>query len=98
MLQNWGEYMTEASFNWRMMKNIFTELHVYDEVRKRRWTIFLTFCLETFFLLSKTTPDSHYLSSSFHHFAGKELCTFRFCRGGGSVCFPEEDVTREHVK
>ena len=28
---NWGEYMTEASFNWRMMKTIFTELHVHDE-------------------------------------------------------------------
>lgn len=23
--------MTEASWNWRMMKYIFTELHVYDE-------------------------------------------------------------------
>ncbi len=23
--------MTECSFNWRMMKTIFTELHVYDE-------------------------------------------------------------------
>ena len=23
--------MTEARFNWRMMKTIFTELHVYDE-------------------------------------------------------------------
>jgi hypothetical protein len=23
--------MTEASWNWRMMKHIFTELHVYDE-------------------------------------------------------------------
>jgi omega-6 fatty acid desaturase (delta-12 desaturase) len=29
--QNWGEYMCEADFNWRMMKNIFTELHVYDD-------------------------------------------------------------------
>jgi omega-6 fatty acid desaturase (delta-12 desaturase) len=29
--KNWGEYMTECSFNWRMMKTIFTELHVYDE-------------------------------------------------------------------
>jgi omega-6 fatty acid desaturase (delta-12 desaturase) len=28
---NWGEHMTEATFNWRMMKNIFTECHVYDE-------------------------------------------------------------------
>lgn len=25
------QYMTEASWNWRMMKYIFTELHVYDE-------------------------------------------------------------------
>lgn len=23
--------MTECRFNWRMMKTIFTELHVYDE-------------------------------------------------------------------
>ena len=23
--------MTEADFNWRMIKNICTELHVYDE-------------------------------------------------------------------
>lgn len=29
--QNWGQYMTECSFNWRMMKTIFTELHIYDE-------------------------------------------------------------------
>ncbi|KAK9812776.1 hypothetical protein WJX72_003473 [[Myrmecia] bisecta] len=28
---NWGEYMTEGRFNWRMMKTIFTELHMYDE-------------------------------------------------------------------
>ncbi len=28
---NWGDYMTECTFNWRMMKNIFTECHVYDE-------------------------------------------------------------------
>ncbi len=26
-----AQYMTEASWNWRMMKYIFTELHVYDE-------------------------------------------------------------------
>ena len=25
------QYMTECRFNWRMMKTIFTELHVYDE-------------------------------------------------------------------
>lgn len=29
--ENWGEYMTECTFNWRMMKNIFTQLHVYDK-------------------------------------------------------------------
>lgn len=29
--ENWGEYMTECKFNWKMMKTIFTELHVYDE-------------------------------------------------------------------
>lgn len=23
--------MTECDFNWRMMKNIFTECHIYDE-------------------------------------------------------------------
>ncbi|KIZ00306.1 Omega-6 fatty acid desaturase [Monoraphidium neglectum] len=28
---NWGQYMTRCTFNWRMMKTIFTELHVYDE-------------------------------------------------------------------
>jgi omega-6 fatty acid desaturase (delta-12 desaturase) len=27
---NWGQYMTTCTFNWRMMKNIFTECHVYD--------------------------------------------------------------------
>jgi acyl-lipid omega-6 desaturase (Delta-12 desaturase) len=27
----WLQYMTETTFNWRMMKNICTELHVYDE-------------------------------------------------------------------
>lgn len=29
--ENWGDYMTECTFNWRMMKTIFTELHIYDE-------------------------------------------------------------------
>ncbi|KAG2443292.1 hypothetical protein HYH02_009362 [Chlamydomonas schloesseri] len=29
--QNWGEYMTECTFNWRVVKNICTECHVYDE-------------------------------------------------------------------
>ncbi len=31
MLQeNWGEYMCECTFNLRMLRNIFTELHVYE--------------------------------------------------------------------
>ena len=29
--QNWGEYMTSARFNPRMLKAIITECHVYDE-------------------------------------------------------------------
>nr|QKY14963.1 omega-6-FAd, chloroplast isoform (O6F) [Polytomella parva] len=31
--KNWGEYMTECTLNWRMLKYIFTELHVYDRVK-----------------------------------------------------------------
>lgn len=31
LMTNWGQYMTTCTFNWRMMKNIFTECHVYDE-------------------------------------------------------------------
>jgi hypothetical protein len=26
-----GEYMCECDFNWRIMKNIFTECHIYDD-------------------------------------------------------------------
>lgn len=29
--ENWGEHMTECTFNWRIMKSIFTDLHVYDD-------------------------------------------------------------------
>lgn len=29
LLENWGQYMTECTFNWRMMKTIFTQLHVF---------------------------------------------------------------------
>jgi len=29
--ENWGENMTEGTFNWRMMKTLFTELHIYDK-------------------------------------------------------------------
>ena len=26
-----SQYMTEGTFNWRMMKTLFTQLHVYDK-------------------------------------------------------------------
>ncbi|CAK8571093.1 unnamed protein product [Lathyrus sativus] len=29
--QNWGKYMNEARWNWRLMKTIMTECHVYDK-------------------------------------------------------------------
>lgn len=29
--KNWGDYMCECDFNMRMLKNIFTECHVYDK-------------------------------------------------------------------
>lgn len=29
--ENWGEYLTTAKWNWRLMRTIVTELHVYDE-------------------------------------------------------------------
>lgn len=29
--KNWGQYMTEGDFNWRMLKNIITECHIYDK-------------------------------------------------------------------
>ena len=29
--KNWGDYMCECDFNLRMLKNIFTECHVYDK-------------------------------------------------------------------
>lgn len=29
--QNWGEYMSECTFNWRVVKNVVTECHVFDE-------------------------------------------------------------------
>ena len=32
--QNWGEYMNETTFNWRMIKQVITQCHVYDEVRR----------------------------------------------------------------
>ena len=30
--KNWGDYMCEANFNMRMLRNIFTECHIYDKV------------------------------------------------------------------
>ncbi|KAH6794397.1 fatty acid desaturase 6 [Perilla frutescens var. hirtella] len=29
--ENWGKYMNEASWNWRLMKTILTVCHVYDK-------------------------------------------------------------------
>jgi len=29
--ENWGEYMTEGTFNWKMMKTICLQLHVYSK-------------------------------------------------------------------
>ncbi|CAN1809579.1 Omega-6 fatty acid desaturase, chloroplastic [Linum perenne] len=31
--QNWGKYMNEATWNWRLMKTIMTVCHVYDRER-----------------------------------------------------------------
>ncbi|KAJ7552407.1 hypothetical protein O6H91_06G054400 [Diphasiastrum complanatum] len=28
--QNWGKYLNEAKWNWRLMKTIMTECHIYD--------------------------------------------------------------------
>ena len=33
---NWGEYMTRCTFNWRMIKGIITECHVFDDKRNYR--------------------------------------------------------------
>ncbi len=56
--QNWGDYMTECSFNWRMMKNIFTELHVYDD--QKNYVPFDSFGEEEpfFALQRKYLPDT----------------------------------------
>jgi len=29
--ENWGDYMTECTFNWRVVKNAIIECHVYDK-------------------------------------------------------------------
>ncbi|KAJ3677211.1 hypothetical protein LUZ60_002935 [Juncus effusus] len=31
--QNWGKYLNEASWNWRLMKTIMTTCHIYNEER-----------------------------------------------------------------
>lgn len=31
--QNWGQYMTKCTFNWKMMKTIFTGKLGWDELR-----------------------------------------------------------------
>ncbi|KAK0572555.1 hypothetical protein LWI29_033414 [Acer saccharum] len=31
--QNWGKYMNEAKWNWRLMKTIMTVCHIYDETK-----------------------------------------------------------------
>ncbi|GMH45843.1 hypothetical protein BSKO_13806 [Bryopsis sp. KO-2023] len=28
--KNWGQYMTEGTINWRMMRNFLTEIHLYE--------------------------------------------------------------------
>ncbi|EPS71733.1 chloroplast omega-6 fatty acid desaturase, partial [Genlisea aurea] len=30
---NWGKYLNEATWNWRLMKTILTVCHIYDEDR-----------------------------------------------------------------
>jgi omega-6 fatty acid desaturase (delta-12 desaturase) len=29
--KNWGKYLNEAKWNWRLMKTIMTKCHIYDE-------------------------------------------------------------------
>jgi omega-6 fatty acid desaturase (delta-12 desaturase) len=31
LLSPTSQYMTEGTFNWKMMKTLFTQLHIYDE-------------------------------------------------------------------
>jgi omega-6 fatty acid desaturase (delta-12 desaturase) len=55
--QNWGQYMTSCTFNWRMMKTIFTELHVYD--KDKNYAPFDAQKPETFFEVQrKVIPNS----------------------------------------
>ena len=50
---NWGRYMTEASLNWTMLKNICTELHVYDEDAATNYVPFDNEKEEAFFALQR---------------------------------------------
>jgi omega-6 fatty acid desaturase (delta-12 desaturase) len=55
--ENWGQYMTTTSFNWRMMKQIFTECHVYDP--KKNYVPFDNAKEEPFFAIQrKVLPNS----------------------------------------
>jgi omega-6 fatty acid desaturase (delta-12 desaturase) len=55
--QNWGQYMTSCTFNWKMMKTIFTELHVYD--KSKNYVPFDAQKPETFFEVQrKVIPGS----------------------------------------
>lgn len=55
--KNWGEYMTSCTFNWRMMKTIFTELHVYD--KDKNYVPFDAQQPETFFQVQrKVIPNT----------------------------------------
>jgi omega-6 fatty acid desaturase (delta-12 desaturase) len=55
--QNWGDYMTSCTFNWRMMKTIFTELHVYD--KEKNYVPFDADSPEAFFQMQrKVIPNA----------------------------------------
>lgn len=57
--ENWGEYMTECNFNWRIMKSIFTELHIYDKEKNYVPIDTYTKKPEKFFTLQREyLPDS----------------------------------------
>lgn len=54
---NWGEYMTRCTFNWRMIKTICTELHVYDE--RKNYVAFDAAAEEPFFAFQrKVLPNN----------------------------------------
>lgn len=45
------QYMTEGSWNWRMMRHIFTELHYYD--KKDNYVPFDFEAAEPFYILQR---------------------------------------------